>query len=279
MTLKPGLYPGIRFPDYQDIDAANCSTLKKLREGRTPAHARNELLHPKPESDAFRIGHACHAAMLEPDVFEKDYAKAPKIDRRTIKGKAAAAEWEAKHGDQIALFPDEYDMALAMRDAVRAHPDARGLITRAGQNELTVVWNDEATGLLCKGRIDRLTTLDAWTVIADLKTAREIGEREWAKAYANFGYHWQAAFYLDGLNALAPRERRFLNIAVEKTPPYCVIVYEPDDSVVEEGRAQYRRALDLYAECQKTGEWPGYEPGIYAFDIPKWGYELTPPPK
>ena len=88
---------------------------------------------------------------------------------------------------------------------------------------------------------------------------------------------YQAAWYLDGLATLAPRRRRFLWLAVEKRPPHCVRVLEPEEPDLEEGRRQYRRALDAYADSMRTGEWPGYPVGIDPINLPRWGYEMTSP--
>lgn len=269
-TLQPGLYPGLSFVDYLALEAVNNTTLRAFR--RTPAHAHHELTHPEEVTDALRVGDAAHVAILEPRRFEKSYVKAPKFDLRTIKGKAAAAEWEAAHGELASLKPDEWELACAMRDAVWSSPLAAALLKAPGHTELAVVWKDEKSGRLCKGRLDRLLTYEGWSIVLDLKTPRDADAWAFAKSIVEFGYHQQAAFYLDGLNAIAPHERRFFHLAIEKKPPYCCAVFELDDTAIAEGRAQYRIAIDTLVECEKSGLWPGYPVGVQAIDLPAWAY-------
>jgi exodeoxyribonuclease VIII len=276
-TRTLGVHRGISFPAYLAIEAVNNTTLKLF--DRTPAHAHWDMTHPKDDTAALRMGDACHVAILEPERFEREYVLAPKFDRRTNKGKADATAWAEEHPDQAALLPDEWEMATAMRDAVHLHSIASALLGGPGQNEMTAIWKDEPTGLLCKGRIDRLTSYQDGTTVVDVKTARDGSVDGFSKACADYQYHQQAAFYLDGLNVIAPHPRRFIHLVVENTPPHCVSVLELDDTAIEEGRRCYRRALDLYAECTRTGVWPGYPVGIEGFDIPKWAYRLGPAPK
>jgi hypothetical protein len=43
----------------------------------------------------------------------------------------------------------------------------------------------------------------------------------------------------------------------------------PDD-VLDLARADNRRLLNLYAECKKSGHWPGYSPSISLITLPVW---------
>jgi len=278
-ALGPGKYPDISFIEYQAINAVNNSLLKQW--AHTPAEAREAMLHPKEPTAAFRTGDACHTAVFEPKRFKREYARCPKWDLRTNKGKAAKAEWETRYPHIVSLSRDEYDMACGMRDAVWAHPLAADLLKSDGENEVTILWNDEQTGLLCKARLDRMTSQGGWTFVVDLKTCKkgEASVEEWPRVCAKFHYHQQAAWYLDGLNTLAPHERRFVFLAVEKEPPYLVAHHEADDPVIAEGRARYRAAFEKLVKARETGEYPGYPVGIEAFGLPAWAYEYTSPPR
>ena len=275
ITVPPGIHTGISFEDYCHIEALNHSTLKLWE--RTPAHARYDMTHPQETTTALRMGDACHVAILEPKRFKKEYARSPKFDMRTNKGKAAAAAWGSEYPDYAALLPAEYDSACGMRDSVWAHPLASEMLKGKGQTELTVVWIDPDSELLCKGRIDRLTSYLGWTVVLDLKTAQSASIDDFARACVKYGYHSQAAFYLDGLNALAAHERRFIHLVVENRPPYLVRLLELDDSAIAEGRARYRAAMQTYKDATESGEYPGFVVGIEAFDLPGWSYEFTIP--
>jgi exodeoxyribonuclease VIII len=59
-------------------------------------------------------------------------------------------------------------------------------------------------------------------------------------------------------------------LVVEKKPPYAVAVYVLDPESIALGRAEYRRDLQLYAECKRTGVWPGYGDKIQTIGVPQW---------
>ncbi len=283
----PGIYEGIPFADYLAIDAANDSTLKLF--AHAPAEARHEMTHTKKQTKVFRIGDAVHVAVLEPKRFEREYCKPPKFNMRTNKGKAQAAEWAEKYGDYVSLLPDEWELVTGIRDAAWSHPLARQLLGGDGRNELTVVWNDEPTGLLCKGRVDRLTEFMGNAMVIDLKTCKgsdpkngkagEASVGEFPNVCARYRYYQKAAFYLDGLNALKPFDRWFIFMALEKKPPYLIAHLGLDDSDIAEGRARYRAALTAYAAAKESGEYPGYPVGIEWITMPRWAYEYTTPPR
>jgi hypothetical protein len=95
-------------------------------------------------------------------------------------------------------------------------------------------------------------------VLFDLKTCYSAQPKEFQKAILNYQYHVSAAFYLDGFQTVQP-VKHFSWIAVEKTAPHCFGFYAADQELLNAGRAEYQRALEIYAECEKTGNWPGYE--------------------
>jgi hypothetical protein len=200
---------------------------------------------------------------------------APKMDRRTKEGKALWAELQAS--PMTIVTADEYDRCTKVRDAVRSHPFAGELLRGKGVNEVSAVWRDPDTGLPCKARYDRLTSLQMtdgagtpWSAIVDIKTAVDAGTRGFSSAAGRYAYHEAAAFYLDGAFAISPRPRKFFWIAVEKDPPYAVAVYEIGDASVDAGRDAYKAHLAQYAECIASGVWPGYGDGAQYLDIPAW---------
>jgi hypothetical protein len=40
--------------------------------------------------------------------------------------------------------------------------------------------------------------------------------------------------------------------------------------VIDKARSDNRRLLNLYAECKRTGNWPGYQSGIQIVNLPAW---------
>lgn len=179
------------------------------------------------------------------------------------------AEWTENNPGRIVLSPEVWDQLHAMRDAVHNHPAAHALLTSVpGEAEKSVYWIDPTTGVLCRCRPDWWR--DDW-IIPDLKTTDDASPEGFAKSIANWRYDVQAAFYMDGIEqATGKRPKSFVFIAVEKKPPYGVGVYVLDSDSLELGRAQYQHDLRIYAECLRTGEWPGYGDKIQTISLPAW---------
>lgn len=194
----------------------------------------------------------------------------------------AKEEWERNNGHRTILTPETWEQLHNMRDAVMAHPAASALLNYEAHAESSVYWNDPETGTLCRCRPD------FWRkdgIIVDLKTTEDASLEGFSKSMANYRYHVQHAFYLDGLRAARrlvswpegfEYPRAFVFLAVEKSArvvngkPKGVAVYCLSKEDVELGRLEYRRDLDLYAACERSGEWPGYGDGIQEIALPGW---------
>jgi hypothetical protein len=271
--MEIGLHRGLTYAQYHAIDAINQSKLKLFR--KSPAHVREEILRPSPDRDARALGRYMHSAILEPEVFEAEFIGAPKVDRRTKEGKATWAEFNAEHSDKTVLKQEEFDACRIYAEKCWEDETACELLKGKGINEGVGVWEDPTTEVLCKLRFDRLTEYAGYPTIVELKTARsyDASPKGFARAIDKFDYHLQAAWYLDGLNEIAPMERRHVFLMVEKDPPYCVCCYELDLGSLELAREEYDAYLAVYKQCMETGVWPGYPTGIQPISLPPWRFK------
>jgi exodeoxyribonuclease VIII len=244
--------------DYHADPAISASQLKTVMQ--SPYHYWSRYLDPDRvamvPTAAMRFGSLAHCAVLEPDELSKRYQLAP--DRRTKEGKAAVVEMAAA-GIEAA---SEADMVLAvnMAVAVHGHPTA-GALLQSGQAEQSFWFDDIATGMRCKCRPDWFDG----TTIVDLKTCQDASPAGFAKAIANFGYQIQAAHYLAGTLAT-----RFIFVAVEKTAPYAIGVYELDTEALVHGSIARHNALQVLQDCKAVNNYPGYTDGIQTLQLPGW---------
>lgn len=270
----PGIHAGVPQATYRGWPAVSQSILKEFR--RSPMHARHAMLFPDDEATpAMIFGEAVHVAILEPERFIERYAVPPKVDKRTTAGKAEWAFWLAEHPACVPLSADEHERCLAVANAVGGHATAAKLLRGKGANEVSALWKDPGTGVVCKARPDRITQFDGWTVVVDVKTTRDASLAGFSTACARYGYHMQAAHYLAGLDVIAPLSRRFIHIAVEPEPPHGVAIYELDEAALQQGRDEIRLALAQYADCLRDDVWPGYPVAVQPIDLPKWAQRLS----
>ena len=243
--------------DYHADPAISASHLHAV--AASPYHYWSRFLAPgRPPSvqtAAMKLGSLTHCAVLEPDELSSRYDIAP--DRRTNAGKSVAAEMEAA-GIEAVTAP-EMEQAMAMAASVRSHQAAAALL-RDGKAEQSFWW-DDSTGLRCKCRPDWYNG----TTIVDLKTTTDASPRGFAKSVAAWRYHVQQNHYLAGTFA-----ERFVFIAVEKTYPYAVGVYELDETAALHGEAERRNNLQTIADCRAIAEWPGYGNTIQPLSLPNW---------
>ena len=253
---------------------------------KSPLHYWARYLDPNrvvPEpTPAMAIGSAVHTHVLELDQWDARYVSAPDgIDRRT---KAGKAEWEAfttAATGRTVLPKADADLVMRMAHSVFSHPAAAMLLALPGKAETTHMWTDAATGLQCKCRPDWLT--DDGRLLVDLKTTEDAG-RGFAKSIAQWRYHVQASWYLDGIEqATGTRPEQFLFLCVEKKAPYAVAVYAADAEMIAAGAQTAARDLDVLATCKAAGAWPGYSDQIEPISLPPWmlprpdGSTMQPP--
>jgi exodeoxyribonuclease VIII len=265
--LTDGVHPAIHRDQYDAIERINYSTLRWM--GRSPAHVQNALVTPPEDTDALKLGRVAHVAVFEPQRFRNMVAV---WDGEARRGKDWLAFVE-RNRDRELLTLAEYEMCLALQKAVRDDVVARQYIT-GGHGEVTLLWTHAVEGqgvnsyrLGCKGRID----FDTRTGIADLKTTRDASPEAFRRLSWSYGYHVSAAWYADGYaraNKCEPPPFRI--VAVEKQPPWNVVVYRVNEKLMRLGRQKYSQWMDRLAFCRETSRWPGYAETEVELEPPAW---------
>lgn len=286
ITWADGWYPDLSLDEYLSIPAMSASGLEEFR--RSPAHFRYAADHPKTATDAMREGTALHLALLEPHLYEGRYvslgqcvALTGKGDRCTNTGKVyrdGASYCGVRGHDPAAGEPmapgietmenEALGRIEGMRDAVLQHPEAAEFFRGKGRSEITGVWRDPATGVLCKIRLDR--EIERAAIHVDVKTTRSADEGFFARDAIRRGYHRKAAWYRRGMAALGRPAMASALIAVESQPPHgCQLFLFAENDLLNVAPL-FDRLLARYAECLESGQWPGYDGGFRHLTIPPW---------
>ena len=232
--------------DYHSSPALSASGAKLIL--KSPAHYRWAMDHPT-TSPVFNLGHAVHSLVLgsgRPVVW---------LDVDNYQTKVAREQRDmALDEGKIPLTKSEGAQAIAMAGAVMDHPLAAALFSD-GQPELSIFTTDPETGAELRTRPDWIGR-----TIVDLKTTVNANPADFDRIAWTYHYEQQAAWYLDEVAraGIMPDEDRLLFVNVEKSPPYLVSVTELDAEALRIGRERNREAIDTFARCVATGEWPGY---------------------
>jgi len=247
--------------EYQAHPAVSRSYLVDIL--KSPAHAQAAKANRGAPTKAMIIGSATHTVILEPWEFDKEFCIAD-IDGRTREGRNLLADLKARGISPVTT--EQMEMIKAMDLSVRNHKSAFRLL-QTGYAEESIFWIDKETGIQCKARTD-FRRDDG--IIPDLKTCLDASPEAFQRTLLDRNYHVQAAMYLDGLNENNIVAEVFVFIAVEKEPPFAVGVYVLDNDFVEIGRQQYKKALQILAQCIKDKKYPAYSEDIVELKPPMW---------
>jgi hypothetical protein len=267
--MKAGFYE-ISADDYHadkigDEPTLSASIAQRLVT-RSPWHAwthhprlggakRKRVKAPTKEMDR---GTIVHALLLGKS---RDVVLVDANDWRTDKAKGEREA--ARKLGKIAVLPKELREANDIVQAIRPQLDERD-IRLNGQSELCAVWQEQAddgTPVWCRALFDHLliNTARIW----DLKTSGKPmpPDKLDSKVDDDAGYI-QAVAYPSALAAIRPElagRATFGWIFAEcGEEPYAVVTGEPDGAMREMGILHWRRAINMWAQCMRTGEWPGY---------------------
>ncbi|MHA4774728.1 PD-(D/E)XK nuclease-like domain-containing protein [Streptomyces sp. MSC1_001] len=267
--VEPGLYPDLSAEEYH-AQRTSLSSTGARRILQAPALFRYEQDHQQPRKDTFDFGTAAHRLVLG------DGPELVVVEAADWRTKAAREERElAALAGGVALLAADFERVTDMADAIRRHPIASALFAPgSGRPEQSLFWRDEPTGIMRRARVDWLPNpRDGRLIVPDYKTTVSAHPEAIARSVDTYGYHQQAAWYLDGIKALDLDEKpAFLLVFQEKTAPYLITVVELDVVTLRIGAAKNRRALDTYRKCVESGHWPGYVPDHepHYLSLPPW---------
>lgn len=269
------------------------SGLRKIwREGPWSFWSQSDLnpdRYPeKDPSDALILGRAAHSLILGDEVFSEAFTYYPKgAPRRPTATQIAAYDRDGKWSDaarpgaefwekfdheaegKTMLSEDQVEKILRMAENIQRNPLAMEMLT-GGLTEISTVWCDEVTGIWVKSRPDVLP--DNGADAADLKTFSDRGSNlklAVQRAITDHGYNAQMALAQEGAERVfGISASEFVLVFVETTIPHQVIPVRLDEEALHIGRIQNRHALDNFARCMESGDWPGLIDGVLDYTTP-----------
>lgn len=279
LNPQPGIYDDVSESVYRNAPGICQSDLKEAEISM--AHYHQLITSPrKPSTPDQKLGTFTHALILcqrrdfvvipedAPRKPIKSQLNARKPSPETVEAIAWWRAFELESGGLEMISREDADRIIGMRDAVMAHPVASEILNRKGHNEVVGFKIHEATGLLLKGRADRICMdNENRMVIPDLKTTQRGGAslESFTRDIFKWGYFRQGDFYLRLFGASF-----FIFIVIEKEAPYSVAVYCLDRRALDLGYAKNERDLARVKACQDSGVWPGYAESVTTISVPPW---------
>lgn len=273
----PGVYEGVSFADYCDWDAINHSRLARIDKSPLNTQVGPDFSG----SSAIRFGQLVHTGRLEPDSVSKRYVVMPAFElekgnltkdgeqsksKSTNYYKNKKKAFLKKNASKTVIDQAEYNDLQNALDAINGCSKAVESLT-GGSAEVSIVWNDPATGLRCKARIDYLKT----DRLTDLKTSRDDNNRPLPESFeyslGTYSYFTQAAWYQSGWEVLTGERLPFWFAVLGTGSPMQCVAAPVGEMSLRLGRDRNKERMALYKMCRDAGEFPGYEsPAI--FELP-----------
>lgn len=261
--------------EYHDPKCRRVSASRlKILADKSPMHLEHSLENPIAPTPAMKLGTIIHSAVLE----DKEYVRGPEGNKRLKKTKELYAELEEEHGD-LLLDPKTYDQVVGIKDSVFSNPTASAMIGSAQKSngiEQSAYWTELSYDLECKARFDVLPDAESLygRAVVDLKTCQSSSPKDFSRSFQNFHYYLQGAMYLMGCAEVADEilkaRDEFIIIAVEKTQPYGVSLFEMTDDYHDFGIDKAFELMGIWRECLDSGNWPGYPQTVQDLELPPW---------
>ena len=259
-AARPSVYPILEKVQRADVTVKRVDgeglqyQVARGRGGRRETW--DAMLVPVPESDEWVIGGSVPEGLV-------------RVAMLPWRSNATFCDGWSGGIDKEIIKRDRLDVAQAMAGRLRELPQVQQFLDGA-EIEVSMVWRDPQTQLLCKSRMD----IYKKGQIADpKKSAHCVDWERFARDVRYYGYAGQAGMYRDGVNWLyknvlnlaLPEVPMFRWLAVEDAPPYSPAVYDLYDRTdavsydwLQYGRQTWHGYLQRVAHALKTEHWPGH---------------------
>lgn len=268
MIESPQILYDMPAAEYHALDRVS-STLLRNTLKKSPHAAKHDREHPDDGNDGDRpVFSAVHASLFEGhDVMLRRYALySGKRDARTD----AYQAWVKANPGIEAMTSRQWDLLNAMLEAATA----QGIREQLGKGvgEVTLLWTDTETGLLCKARLDWWRHAIAAFCVVDGKC---IGEQMnnielLAKYVIASGYDIQAALYLFGLAANGYTETGWAHLWMNVSAPHDMRILPVSQAVLAYGAKRMREAMGKWASARASGVYPRALADVAELDLPDW---------
>lgn len=268
---NPGIYYDVPFSEYLKWEAFSKSMIGSIL--KSPMHLKDKENRPL-SGASIEFGNQVEDWLLEKETFWNKYVLLPN-EYEDSKGNIKPFTLMSSKCRQIkenyermglqVVTPDKIFILEEIESKVNLNYTAKNYLS--GTPQVSVVWQDEETGVICKGRYDVLNE----DSIADLKTTKDASISKFRKDMMQLNYHCQAWMYQESWAKHNNGEiLPFIFVVIENCSPYGIITYAIREDSLEVGKHKARQAMQVYKNCVETGIWNGYPEEVIDIDIPEY---------
>lgn len=240
--------------------------------------------YERQDSDSTDWGNLMDAKVMAPAKFKERFAIQPATypdkdgtPKPWHGGSSWCKQWLADHADKQTIKAEDNKLSDDALRSLYGDPEAKEFVKCSSKQvmvsatyETTVPADDSIQLAKTKLSIPVKILIDLLPAkeheffgksIGDFKTCANAHVGPWSRDVFKYGYHVQAAFYLDVYRAAAPDEERleFRHILLESEAPWEVGKRILTQEFLVKGQERYLEALELYAWCLAANRWPNYD--------------------
>jgi len=269
MQARDGKILDVSIEEYHSMEALS-STIAKVLDAKSPAHAAQALIDERCPTEAMDNGAIGHRLLLGKG---DDYAVIQFADWRTNAAKMARDQ--ARAAGKVPILSHRFDEISVAVTAIALRIQRMG-IQLDGESELAISWieGDAQGDQLCRGRLDHARIGEDAAQIFELKLVDSAAPDAVERSSETMGYAIATSAYIRAVEALRPDLRgrvEFYFIFAELAPPFGVNVCRPDGLFLDVGAARWIRAVRTWRECVQRRYWPTYGETVNYITVPPWG--------
>lgn len=270
--------------DYHSIPALSNSSLSVLKRSPAEFYARFVADPPtmtQEETDAMRLGSAVHMLALEPERFDSEYLVTqgpinPTTKKPYGRDTNKFADWFhslAIEPNRKVLIEEDFSESLKIAKAFQGHDEILRImasdcekIYERGFELSYVAPGKDPIRLKCKPDC----VIPSEGLIIDLKTTSDPNPDSWKWSAEDYGYHRQAAIYIEAMQGFYGRTFSFIFGVVRSKAPYEVGVYELDEPSIERGWSEVVALIEEYRLRKQSGDWRAdWQIGVKSVSVPE----------
>lgn len=168
-----------------------------------------------------------------------------------------------------------YDASIGAAEQLARRLETKGYAFD-GDSQVTIVWDETARNgerVRCRCRMDHVKGPNIW----DLKIRDSVNPRRLTRGHiTEMGYDIQGAAYPRALEDVDPKLRGrvvFTLLFCEPDPPYCITPVRMDGSLRELGERKWKRGVNTWERCTRTGVWGDYTDSVVFASAKPWELE------
>lgn len=235
------IYKNLTYEEYTKLEGVNNSSLNELKKSyfHYLAYRSGQV---REETDALKIGKVIHEYLYN-DNYLNEECSVFRGDKKTKEKQDLYRELERT--GKIILRDDDLYMIESIKKSVESNQYLSSLL-KSSERELTLDF--EMCGVKCKARLDGYFSYKKGGIVYDKKSTDSASRWDFGKTIYDYGYHRQAAFYVEGARQNGLEVTDYWIIALQKNQPFVASIFKLEDRAIEKGREEIERLLEKTKE-------------------------------